>query len=147
MRQLIDSNVESAVILEDDAIPLFKTSQDFYAALDGCINDEKSVDIILLHSPFERFQHNLKIHEERQYFNILYKSIPCTQATYYSRKGMEAMYNFSSKMIATQDYIYPLKIIKQKQLGLIKTPLTYHPDIESCIEDGMWVREEFYTFE
>ena len=137
LKKLIDEGVEEAIILEDDAIPLFNSSEDFFKAIELCKKENKNLDILLLHKPVSPSDggSELNILEAKENYTILSKFITCTQAIYYSKKGMEKCYESASRLIAPIDLSWQFKVVGERSLNLINKPLVEHTNSTTYINE------------
>ena len=126
LERLIADNIEEAVILEDDAIPLFETREEFFNALEMCKKEMVNVEVLLLHKYSTSSCRELKVKEEKNNYKVLSEGITCTQAIYYTRQGMLDALKDASKFIAPMDWTWDISICRRGALALINKPLTKH---------------------
>jgi GR25 family glycosyltransferase involved in LPS biosynthesis len=149
LKKLIDLDVPEAIILEDDAEPLFDTAEEFFGYINLCKNEEQSPNMLLLHEPDDEAKANLfHVKQELEFSTILDKPMPCTQAIYYTRQGMVDAYEAGSKLKGPIDYSTAFGIVQKGSLGIVKKPLVHHPITTTYI--GGWrelVTDEDFTRE
>lgn len=142
LKTLIDSNIEEAIILEDDSEPLFDTKDDFFNAIAKC-KEDGIPDILLLHKPLKDISPNIEI--EKNNFFILKKTTIGTQTIYYNKKGMQSMYEEGMKLHVPIDYTGNLGgIIENKRMGIIKNPLTFHSSETTYINEHFHMCKKLY---
>lgn len=134
LNKLIKSNIPEAIILEDDAAPLFDTAKEFFDYIDLCKKEEQRPDILLLHKPEEWAKQDwFHIKRELEFCVILSKPTPCTQAIYYTRQGMIDVYEAALKLKGPMDYCTAYGIVQKGSLGIVKKPLVHHPIMTTYI--------------
>jgi GR25 family glycosyltransferase involved in LPS biosynthesis len=123
LKELINLGVDEAIIIEDDAEPLFENITDLYRRINKFKIDMNGINVMLLHEPRKS---DFSINEDRQDFCIPNDLIYCTQCIYYTRQGMIDCYEHASKLILPMDWTWVFGFIENKQIGLIKNPITEH---------------------
>jgi GR25 family glycosyltransferase involved in LPS biosynthesis len=138
LKKLIDEGVDEAIILEDDAMPLFDSSEEFFNSIEACKKENENLNILLLHKPLDSSEEGskLEILESKKNYSILNKFITCTQAIYYSKEGMKKCYESASRLIAPIDLSWQLKIVGERSLNLINKPLVEHITLTTYINEG-----------
>ena len=138
--KLIKLNIPEAIILEDDAEPLFCAAEEFFDYIELCKNEEQSPNILLLHKPEDWAKRDwFHIKRELEFCTILDKPTPCTQAIYYTLQGMIDMYETASQLKGPIDYSTAYGIVQKESLSIVKRPLVYHPTTTTYI--GNFERE------
>lgn len=141
LKTLIDSNIEEAIILEDDAQPLFDTKDEFFDAIKKCKEERGMVDILLLHQPLK----DLSVEVEKNNFYTLKETTIGTQSIYYNKKGMQSIYEEGMKLHVPIDYTGNLGgIIENKRMGIIKNPLTLHSSETTYINEHFHMCKKLY---
>ena len=141
LKTLIDSNIEEAIILEDDAEALFDTSDEFFDAIQKCKEEKGMVDVLLLHQPLK----DLSVEVEKNNFYILKETTTCTQAIYYNKKGIQSMYQEGSKLHLPYDYTGNLGgIVKNRRMGVIKKALTIHTAETTYVNEHFHMCKRLY---
>jgi GR25 family glycosyltransferase involved in LPS biosynthesis len=137
LKKLIDEGVDEAIILEDDAMPLFNSSEDFFESIEACKKENENLNILLLHKPLDTSEggYELEILESKKNYSILNKFITCTQAIYYSKEGMKKCYESASRLIAPIDLSWQFEVVSQKLLNLINKPLVEHTNLTTYINE------------
>jgi GR25 family glycosyltransferase involved in LPS biosynthesis len=135
LKFLIEKDVKEAIIIEDDAIPVFDSSNEFFQSIENCKEEHGQLDILLFHTPDPYSSDRLKILEEKNNFYVLKESTFCTQGIYYSQEGMKKYLESASKLIVPADSAWMLDIVDKGLLNLIKKPLIKHESITTYIHE------------
>jgi GR25 family glycosyltransferase involved in LPS biosynthesis len=141
LKKLIDEGVEEAIILEDDAIPLFESYEEFFNSIEECKKENENLSILLLHDPSSLpYGNKIKVFKSKKNYKILSKFVACTQAIYYSKEGMKKYYESASRLIAPIDLSSQFIIIDEKLLNLINKPLVKHETLTTYINEDNELR-------
>lgn len=130
--EILKSGATQAVVLEDDAEPLFDTAEEFFDSLSSYKLDQQKASIILLHDQLKESYYNKcitdkDIHRQKNH-HILYKSVLCTQSIFYKNKVAIDLAKAAFSIILSQaDWAWNyLGIVENKMLGISTKPLTAH---------------------
>jgi GR25 family glycosyltransferase involved in LPS biosynthesis len=134
LNSIISSGIQQAIILEDDAMPLFQNKNEFFERINQYKLDQNQADMILMHN---RLHHNLHVQPPilsidqliiQEHHHILKYRCTCTQSIFY--KNTEAMKQYSaglSRLDCPADWATNHFLQNSKtKLGIFTKPLTAH---------------------
>ena len=137
LKQLIDLGIDEAIIIEDDAEPLFENATELYKKINKLKINMDNVNIMLLHKLEGKFSnYDFSINEDRESFYISNDLLSCTQCIYYTRQGMIDCYNHASKLIVPMDFTWIFGFIEKKQIGLTKDPISEHNIMTTYVDSS-----------
>jgi glycosyl transferase family 25 len=130
LQKLIKENIKEAIIIEDDALPLFEKKEDLFDKIKECKLEKKDLNILLLHKrtlEYDSFK-------SYQNFDTLNTVLLGAESIYYTKEGMIKAFNAASKMITPMDLIWDLGIVQDKELNISKDALVRHLGTTSYID-------------
>lgn len=125
IKQIIDSGIEEAIILEDDAEPLVNSSV-FFETINLCKeyakNQNLNMNILSLAKP----RNGCFCYSKNNNFSVLSRLVYGMEGYYYSRKGLILMYEQAKKMYYPIDSVVSFGLIEQREFNIVNTPLLVH---------------------
>ena len=145
LEKIMEMGLNKAVVIEDDAEPLFENAEEFFANLYFYNFDDYQAGIIFLHDQIEASKKDEFISEEnilrQKYHNILTSKILCTQSMYY--RNTESMLDACkaiSLLVNPTDWAWDhFDIDKRGILGISSKPLTAH------LTDTTYIHENSFS--
>jgi GR25 family glycosyltransferase involved in LPS biosynthesis len=132
LEKIMELGLNEAVVLEDDAEPLFENAEEFFSNLYFYNFDEYQAGIVLLHDQLEESKKHKVISDEnifkQNYHNILTCKTTCSQSIYYrNTESIIEAYNAISLLVNPADWAWDhFDIDKRGILGISSKPLTAH---------------------
>ncbi len=127
LKKLIDLGINEAIIIEDDAEPLFENITELYRKINKLKINMDGINVMLLHKrDTVFFDEGVPFYEDRDSFRVPINLVYCTQCIYYTRQGMIDCYEQASKLIVPMDWTWLFGFLEKRQIGLTKDPICEH---------------------
>ena len=132
LEKIMELGLNEAVVLEDDAEPLFENAEEFFSNLYFYNFDEYQAGIVLLHDQLEESKKHKVISDEnifkQDYHNILTCKTTCSQSIYYrNTESILDAHKAISLLVNPADWAWDhFDIDKRGILGISSNPLTAH---------------------
>jgi GR25 family glycosyltransferase involved in LPS biosynthesis len=127
LKKLIDLGIDEAIIIEDDAEPLFENITELYRKINKLKINMDGINVMLLHKRDTVFgDEGVSFYEDRDSFRVPINLVYCTQCIYYTRQGMIDCYEQASKLILPMDWTWLFGFLEKRQIGLTKDPICEH---------------------